>query len=183
MRSIFLEKPDPAKLRAQIAGAGWFQVWLPVAFAVSVIMVESTNTFSAQHTSGWLRPIFERIFGHVNEALWSVLHKAARKSGHFTGYGLVCLTFLRAWLLTLGRKAGLLLRAWRWRSQGLALACTVTVASLDEWHQTFIPSRTGSATDVLIDTTGATTLSLLLWFTCWWILHRERRRAAQLIAA
>jgi VanZ family protein len=29
------------------------------------------------------------------------------------------------------------------------------VAILDEWHQTFLPSRTGSLRDVALDTMGA----------------------------
>jgi VanZ family protein len=32
---------------------------------------------------------------------------------------------------------------------------TALVASLDEWHQTFLPSRTGAFRDVVLDTIGA----------------------------
>jgi VanZ family protein len=32
---------------------------------------------------------------------------------------------------------------------------TALVASLDEWHQTFIPSRTGSVRDVILDSAAA----------------------------
>jgi VanZ family protein len=39
------------------------------------------------------------------------------------------------------------------------------MASLDEWHQSFLPNRTSSPTDVLIDCCGATMLILItyLW--------------------
>jgi VanZ family protein len=39
------------------------------------------------------------------------------------------------------------------------------VASLDEWHQSFIPSRTGRWQDVVLDTSAgiATQILILLW--------------------
>jgi VanZ family protein len=37
----------------------------------------------------------------------------------------------------------------------LALAGTALVASSDELHQTFLPNRTGSVRDVMIDGAGA----------------------------
>jgi hypothetical protein len=167
MRSVFFEKPDPAVLRRITAGWRQIWVWLPVAFAVTVIAIESTNTFSAQHTSGWLRPIVERIFGHISDPVWFWMHHLFRKSGHFGGYGLVCLSYLRAWLLTLGRVDGMSVGTWRWRSCGLAVAGTALVASLDEWHQTFIPSRTGLFSDVVLDTCGATVMCGVVWLICW----------------
>jgi VanZ family protein len=44
-----------------------------------------------------------------------------------------------------------------------ALACTLIVAASDEWHQTFIPGRTGRVQDVFLDMAGACTLQLLFW--------------------
>ncbi|WP_114679231.1 VanZ family protein [Desulfofundulus thermocisternus] len=35
----------------------------------------------------------------------------------------------------------------------------VLVAALDEWHQTFVPGRTGRAVDVLVDLAGYTVLA------------------------
>jgi VanZ family protein len=37
------------------------------------------------------------------------------------------------------------------------------VASLDEFHQTFLPNRTGSPWDVLLDCCGAMTLQLVVY--------------------
>jgi VanZ family protein len=36
------------------------------------------------------------------------------------------------------------------------------VASADEWHQTMIPSRTGTVSDVVLDTVGATVAQILI---------------------
>lgn len=167
MLSIFFSKPDPLELRLRTSGLRQLGVWLPPALALLVIATESTNTFSGANTSSWLRPIFERIFGHIDDTLWDATHHLLRKSGHVCGYGLVCLTFLRAWLITLGRRVNLEPQLWRLESCAFAVASTAVVASLDEWHQTFIPSRTGLVSDVGIDTIGAVFTCVLVWLVCW----------------
>lgn len=170
MRSVFLVRPDAAELRRYTDGRrGKVRVWWPVVVMLIVIAVESTNTFSSQNTSGWIRPVVERFFGHINDRLWAAIHHLMRKSGHFIGYGGLALTLLRAWLFTLGTHEELTLRGWRWRATWLAVAGTAFVASLDEWHQTFIPSRTGTIWDVLLDTVGGSVLCGLVWVICrWW---------------
>jgi VanZ family protein len=45
----------------------------------------------------------------------------------------------------------------------LALLGTALVASSDEFHQTFLPNRTGSPWDVLLDCCGAITLQLVAY--------------------
>ena len=173
MRSIFFEKPDPLELRLKTFGWGQLWVWLPAVLAAAVIATESTNTFSSDHTKEWLRPLFAGLLGKVAEKALDLINHVLRKSGHFCGYGLVCLTFLRAWLLELGRIADLSRTAWRQRACVLAVLCTVAVASLDEWHQSFIPSRTGVPADVGIDTGGALLSCGLVWFFFW---RRRRSR-------
>ena len=182
MRSVFVERPAAAEMRRRLAGwQGRLWVWLPVMVALVAISVESTKTFSAANTSSWLRPVFERIFGHINDALWNFGHHCARKAGHFFGYGMVCVTFLRAWLMTLARSASLRDGVWRWQANGLAVLCTVLVASADEVHQTFLPGRTGAATDVVIDTAGGMAISGAVWLGAMWIRRRSRR--VELVAA
>jgi VanZ family protein len=44
---------------------------------------------------------------------------------------------------------------------GVVLLCAM-VATIDEVHQHFVPSRTGSPYDVLLDTSGSTVAMLLL---------------------
>ena len=170
MRSVFLHRPEAAALRRY--SDGWWgkvRVWWPVVFMMVVIAIESTNTFSSDHTSGWIRPVVERFVGHINDRLWGVIHHFMRKSGHFTGYGSLALTWLRAWLLTFGSREALTLRGWRWRATWMAVAGTAFVASMDEWHQTFIPSRTGLFSDVVLDTIGGAVWCGIVWLVCrWW---------------
>jgi VanZ family protein len=49
---------------------------------------------------------------------------------------------------------------------------TAFVASLDEWHQTFIPSRTGRWQDVVLDTCAGIAAQLLIF-----LLLKSRQRA------
>jgi VanZ family protein len=129
---------------------------LPVAIAVCVIVIESTAEFGADHTNQPLRWIWEHIFGHVSNARWAILHHHLRKTGHFLGYGTMGLLWLRAWWMTLPRVG------FGWDAV-LALMGTAMVASLDEFHQSFLPNRTGIPSDVLLDCSGAIVL-LLLYF-------------------
>jgi VanZ family protein len=119
-------------------------------------MVESTDYLGADHTSGPLRFVWEHLFGAVTDARWATLHLIIRKSGHFVGYGTMGLVWLRAWWMTLPRSSFLL-------DATLALVGTAIVASSDEFHQSFLPNRTGVTSDVLLDCLGAFTLQLILY--------------------
>ena len=173
MRAVFFPKSAPESVAEHRNGLWWFCVWAPAALAVAVICVESTATFSAENTSSWLRPVFQQFFGAFSDNSWGLFHHYLRKTGHFVGYGMVGFTFLRAWLYTLREHASATLFAWRVKATLLAIGCTALVASGDEFHQSFIPSRTGVPMDVLLDTSGASTLCLIIWVVCW------TRRSAQ----
>jgi VanZ family protein len=134
----------------------WFWTWLPVLLGIIMIMCESTETFGGNHTSRWLRPIYQWLFGPIADAPWEHIHILIRKTGHFIGYGLIGLAWLRAWWFTLPRSRFL-------TDFALAMLGTATIASCDEWHQSFLPNRTSSVWDVLIDCTGACTLQLIVY--------------------
>jgi VanZ family protein len=42
------------------------------------------------------------------------------------------------------------------------------VASMDEWHQTFLPSRTGAISDVMLDSCAALTAQVLIFLYLTW---------------
>lgn len=126
----------------------WFSAWLPVVAAILLVAVESTSAFGSDRTSGPLRRIWEWLFGPVSERTWHAIHLAIRKSGHFTGFGLVGLTWFRAWRMTLPKASFL-------RVEIFAMIGTAIVASADEYHQSFLPNRTSSPRDVLLDCIGA----------------------------
>jgi len=118
-----------------------------------VIAIESTEFFGADHTSGPLRWGWEHLFGAVTEDRWALVHHLIRKTGHFTGYGLLALTWLRAFWMTLPRLSFL-------QDALLALLGTALTASADEIHQSYLPNRTGQARDVVLDCCGAICMQL-----------------------
>ena len=134
----------------------WISAWFPVALGITVILFESTEFMGADHTTGPFRWLFQSIFGPISDASWDNIHHYIRKSGHFVFYGLLGLAWLRSWWMTLPR-----LRYFE--VAVLGLLGTALVASCDEWHQTFLPNRTGSASDVWLDCCGAITLELLVY--------------------
>ena len=132
----------------------WIHAWWPVALGIAVIVTESTALFGADHTSHPLRWLFQVLFGPVSDLRWDAIHHLLRKSGHFIGYGLIGLAWLRAWRMSLPR-----LRFFP--DLLLALLGTCALASWDEWHQSFLPNRGSSPWDVLLDCSGALLMCLL----------------------
>jgi VanZ family protein len=123
---------------------------------ICIVAMESTEFMGADNTSRPFRLVFEAIFGPVGDARWEILHIVIRKSGHFLGYGLIGLAWLRAWWMTLPHSRFL-------HDAFLSLLGTAMVASADEFHQTFLPNRTGSPWDVLLDCTGAIALQCVVY--------------------
>ena len=134
----------------------WISTWWPVAVGIVIIAMESTESFGSDHTSHPLRWLFQALFGPVSNASWEIIHHFIRKSGHFFGYGALGLTWLRAWWMSLPGSLFLV-------DSLLALAGTALLASCDEWHQTYLPNRTGSPWDVLLDCCGTLVMLLIVY--------------------
>jgi VanZ family protein len=151
--------------------------WVPAALSVLVIVLESTATMSADNTSRFLYPFLVHQVGPISPADWAQVHHVIRKTGHFVGYGMVSLAFFYSWRETLYRMA---LRHWNlWRRASVAaVLCTLLIAILDEYHQSFLPSRTSSPIDVCIDLSGAIAAQLFLLLAFQLVSRRPRFHAA-----
>jgi VanZ family protein len=123
------------------------RAWWPAVVWIGLIAFESTDFFSSQNTGSVLYTILTRLFGHIDFYSFLVFHHYLRKTGHVVGYGMLSLLLLRGWRATIGRIHTLLLRAAL-----LSWLGTAFVAAMDEWHQSYIPSRTGTIWDVALDT-------------------------------
>ena len=137
------------------------KAWIAVFFWLIVIAIESTAYLSSHNTSRILYPLFHFLFGLGYER-FEPWHFYIRKGGHVFGYGMLSFLLFRAWRETLPAMDA---AKWELRWSVLAVLGTALVASLDEWHQSFIPSRTGQWQDVVLDTCagiGAQIL-LLIW--------------------
>lgn len=126
----------------------------PLVLWAALIFVGSTSVLSASHTSALLR-VFLWIFPQASEATLGTIHFLLRKGGHFAEYAILALLAARA-LRTSTRE--LLRTRWFW----LSLLLVVVYALGDEFHQSFVPSRTASIFDSMIDTFGGLTALALL---------------------
>ncbi|HUB01310.1 MAG TPA: VanZ family protein [Terriglobales bacterium] len=141
------------------------RAWWPAAVWVALISIESTDMFSSKNTGSMLYALLTRIFGPIDLYSFLVFHFYLRKTGHVLGYGMLALLLLRGWRATLGYSRDLLMRA-----SVLAWVGAAFVASLDEWHQSFIPSRTGTVHDVILDSIAGLVFLSIAYF---WLRRNE----------
>ena len=127
----------------------FIKYWLPLLVWLGVIFLGSTNLMSAEHTSRlivpfllWLKP------GMAPDRILFILI-VMRKCAHVGEYAVLALLLWRALrsVPTLQTKRPILFIA-------VLIACAVFAAS-DEFHQSFVKSRTPSVYDVILDITGA----------------------------
>jgi VanZ family protein len=107
----------------------------------------STETFSSQNTFSLVERVLRFLFSEISSQEMSLIHALIRKSGHFIEYFILSLLLFRAFR---GRSIG----SWNWRWPLFAIILVVLWAASDEFHQSFVPTRTASVVDLLVDTAG-----------------------------
>ena len=131
-----------------------FYYYAPAVIWAAVILAASSQSLSAEQTGHWIQEIVTRVTGSPLEPrTFEIVHFTIRKLGHLTEYGIFGALAYRAFR---GDRRG-----WSLRWALTAILAAAMLASVDEWHQTFVPGRTGAVTDVLIDICGATASQLL----------------------
>jgi len=141
------------------------KAWIAAILWLIVIAIESSSLGSAANTGRLLYPIFRYLF-HMDYFRFEVWHHYLRKGGHVFGYGLLSILLFRAFRETLPSIRHL---KWTLNWASIAVLGTALVASLDEWHQSFNPARTGRWQDVVLDTTAgiAAQILIFLWVKLW----------------
>jgi VanZ family protein len=122
------------------------------------IFLMSTTTFSAANTSMIIEPILRFISPKMSVATVHLIHGIVRKCGHVTEYFILGLLLFHAFEIDPATRK-LLSRAF------YSLVIVVIFALSDEYHQSFVATRTASLVDVSIDAFGgflAQCLNLLL---------------------
>jgi len=140
------------------------KAWIALILWLIVIAIESTTYLSSQGTSRFLFPVLHFLFG-IDYGTFEPYHFLIRKTGHVFGYGLLSILLFRAWRETLPSPAG---AKWTLRWANIAVLGTFLVASLDEWHQSYLPTRTGTVHDVILDTCAGIAAQLAIFV----IYHR-----------
>jgi VanZ family protein len=146
------------------------KTWIAATLWLVLIVAESSNFFSAENTGRFLYPLLQFLFG-VDPAHFPVWHFFIRKTGHFVGY------FTLSWLLFRSWRDTLPLPGMNWAIQWarIAFVMTALVACLDEWHQSYLPKRTGNLHDVLLDSTAALLAQVVIFL----ILQSRRQEPAR----
>lgn len=125
-----------------------------------MIFFLSSSSGSISHTSVLIRPILNFLFPAAPEEMLQVYHTYIRKAAHFAEYAVLAILAARALSAPSIRPV---------RPFVDALVLVVAVASIDEFNQSYDPSRTGSVADVAIDILGGGTALLGI------LLVRSRR--------
>lgn len=143
----------------------WLWSYAPLFVWIGVIFFLSSPNGSSANTSLIIGPLLHFFVPDATPATEEIVHMYVRKSAHFTEYAILALLGIRAFFASTGK-----LYRWRWL---LPLLIVAIVASLDEFNQSFEPSRTSSPWDVLLDCIGGVTATLLC--SAVYSLWRSRR--------
>jgi VanZ family protein len=135
------------------------RAWWPALVWVVLITFESTDLFSSEHTGNMLYTLLSHFLGEIDLYKFLVFHHYLRKTGHVVGYGMLGLLLLRGWRATLDQD-----HVQLGRTVLLAWLGTAFVASMDEWHQSYIPSRTGTWRDAVLDSVAGMVFLLVAYF-------------------
>ena len=142
----------------------FIKYWLPVVFWMCFILWMSTETFSSRNTSALVETILPLLIPEISSQELALIHVFMRKLGHFIEYFILGILFFRAF-----RGGSTASCSWRWYF--FAVTLIVLWAASDEFHQSFVPTRTASIVDVGIDTAGGI---LAQFVNGWW--HRCRKK-------
>jgi len=124
----------------------------------------STETFSSENTVSVVETILRFLAPKISSQEVDLIHALIRKSAHVVEYFILGLLLFRAFR---GGSIG----SWKWRWSFFALIVVILWAASDEFHQSFVPTRTASIVDVVIDTAGGVLAQFvsILW-------HRYKKK-------
>jgi VanZ family protein len=114
---------------------------------MAVISAFSTDAFSTEETGDFLIPLLHWLFPGVTPATLDLMHAVARKAMHVIEFGILALLWYRA----LGWNGS----GWQASAALAAFLLAAGFAAVDEAHQGFVSSRTGTFVDVGWDSLGA----------------------------
>ena len=135
-----------------------------------LIFAGSSDALSAEHTSRFLVPFLLWLDPAISYQAIEAIHLVLRKIGHFTEYAILATLLWRA-------LRGTFTSVPRRCIAAAALLVAAAFAISDEFHQSFVPSRTAAVHDVCIDFIGAAIAVLL----CATISRAQIRSAGPLI--
>jgi VanZ family protein len=140
---------DVRRFRADLWMKSFLKYWLPVLGWLVVTFIGSTSVLSVEQTSPfivpfllWLKP------GMTPQTIWGIV-VFMRHCAHVGEYAVLALLMWRA------LRNVPVLRTKTVMVFGAALLGCALFAASDEFHQSFVKSRTPSVRDVFLDIAGA----------------------------
>ena len=133
-----------------------FSRYFPLIAWLVFISFASSDNLNAGNTSRIIGPLILWLFPSTSPETLAVVNVITRKIAHITEYAI--LGFLAARAFRTSPHPAI---KQRWFL--ICLALVVVYALLDEYHQSFVPSRTASIVDSLIDMAGGLTALIIVW--------------------
>jgi VanZ family protein len=147
----------------------FLKYWLPLLIWLGVMFVGSTNLMSSEHTSRYIVPSLLWLNPEISPDTMWIIHVVVRKCAHVTEYAILAFLMWRA------LRSFPALRTKATMCFGAVLLGCAFFATSDEFHQTFVKSRTPSVHDVLLDVAGAL-VGLLIGAS---FAHRDPKKRAR----
>lgn len=136
----------------------FFSYVLPLVLWMAFIFPVWNRALGSSAIYSTFASVFRWLLPHASRAALDLSYIVFRKSLHFVEYGFLAFLFYRAFRAGRGP-------FWSTRRGLEAAAAAVAYGFLDEYLQSFVPNRFGSAFDWTIDTAGIlTAVALIAWF-------------------
>jgi VanZ family protein len=151
-------------MKVKITFKNFVKYYLPVIFWMGFIFWLSTETFSSPKTFSFMETALRFFFPEISPREADLIHAMIRKSGHVMEYFILGLLLLRAFR---GGSIG----PWNWRRSFFAVILVALCAAGDEFHQSFVSTRTASVLDVVLDIAGGVLAQFAIIF---WLRYRKK---------
>jgi VanZ family protein len=151
-----MAKQTPGLIREGAHSSTRQRLWRygPLLLWLMFISLASTSGFSAANTSRLVSPLLHWLFPNLSDDRMAAVHFLTRKAGHFAEYAVLAFLARRAFITS---SHAFIQRFWF----QLGFLLVVIYALLDELHQSFVASRTGSIYDSALDVAGGLTVLLV----------------------
>ena len=128
--------------------------WIPVLVMLLVQYTFSTSTFSSDETSRFIVPLLKVLLRNPTAEQLLFWHHVVRKAAHVTEYCILGLLVYRAFKVDIAKPSSVGI---------LTVMFVAAAATMDEFHQSFVPSRGASVFDIGWDCIGGLIAIMLLW--------------------
>jgi VanZ family protein len=122
--------------------------WGPVILWMIVIFIFSTEWFSSANTTPFLSPLLAEVLPAVFAPLIEGIVALIRKLSHWSEYFILAILLMRALKAEISSQPAIRRLIW-------SIVLATLYAASDEFHQSFVPSRTANPVDVVVDSFGA----------------------------